>query len=99
MADTKLVSDHPADDSAAKNGELPTAASLPPQDLDPAETQEWLDSLEYVLKTRGPERVRQLLGALDQKARQAGVELPHALNTPYINTIPVSQQPRYPGNR
>ena len=82
----------------AANGEQQSPVP-PPQDLDPAETQEWLDSLEYVLKTRGPERVRQLLGALDQKARQAGVELPHALNTPYINTIPLSQQPRYPGNR
>ena len=82
----------------AANGEQQSPVP-PPQDLDPAETQEWLDSLEYVLKTRGPERVRQLLGALDQKARQAGVELPHALNTPYINTIPHHQQPRYPGNR
>jgi pyruvate dehydrogenase E1 component len=82
----------------AANGEQQSPVP-PPHDLDPAETQEWLDSLEYVLKTRGPERVRQLLGALDQKARQAGVELPHALNTPYINTIPHHQQPRYPGNR
>jgi pyruvate dehydrogenase complex dehydrogenase (E1) component len=39
---------------AGQNGSSPTL--LPPQDVDPAETQEWLDSLEYVLKTRGPER-------------------------------------------
>src|SRR5687767_1608685 len=71
----------------------------PPQDIDPAETQEWIDSLEYVLNTKGPERVKQLLAVLDRKARQAGVELPHALNTPYINTIHASQQLRYPGNR
>jgi pyruvate dehydrogenase E1 component len=98
MSDTNTASDPAAvENLAGQNGSSPTL--LPPQDVDPAETQEWLDSLEYVLKTRGPERVRLLLGALDQKARQAGVELPHALNTPYTNTIPVSQQPRYPGNR
>jgi pyruvate dehydrogenase E1 component len=99
MAETQTdPSAFPAGTPHGTNGEQQSALP-PPHDLDPAETQEWLDSLEYVLKTRGPERVRQLLGALDQKARQAGVELPHALNTPYINSIPVAQQPRYPGNR
>jgi pyruvate dehydrogenase E1 component len=81
------------------NGEGPPVTPVPPQDIDPAETREWLDSLEYVLNTKGPERVKQLLGMLDGKARQAGVTLPHALNTPYINTIAAAQQPRYPGNR
>src|SRR6187397_3445448 len=78
------------------NGEGPPVTPVPPQDIDPAETQEWLDSLEYVLSTKGPERVKQLLGMLDAKARQAGVTLPHALNTPYINTIPAARQSRYP---
>ncbi len=77
----------------------PVLAPSQSQDVDPAETQEWLDSLEYVLNTKGPDRVKQLLALLDAKARQAGVAMPHALNTPYINTIPPSQQPRYPGNR
>jgi len=73
MSDTNTASDPAAAlNLAGQNGSSPTL--LPPQDADPAETQEWLDSLEYVLKTRGPERVRQLLGALDSKARQAGVE-------------------------
>jgi pyruvate dehydrogenase E1 component len=83
----------------ASNGDGPPVTPIPPQDIDPAETREWLDSLEYVLNTKGPERVKQLLGMLDAKARQAGVMLPHALNTPYINTIPPSLQARYPGNR
>jgi len=85
--------------AAAANGEGPHITPVPPADIDPAETQEWLESLEYVLNTKGPERVKQLLAVLDRKARQEGVELPYALNTPYINTIHVSQQPRYPGNR
>ncbi|MCA9165964.1 MAG: hypothetical protein KDA62_23415, partial [Planctomycetales bacterium] len=69
------------------------------EDIDPAETQEWLESLEYVLNSRGPERVNYLLSVLERKARRAGVDRPAALNTSYINSIPVDKQPPYPGNR
>ncbi len=68
-------------------------------DADPAETQEWLDSLEYVLNSRGPDRARYLLSVMEQKARKAGVDRPMAMNTPYINTIQADKQPPYPGNR
>src|SRR3954471_611473 len=68
-------------------------------DVDPAETQEWLESLEYVLKTKGTERAKYLLSVLESEATEKGVELPHPLNTPYINTIPKTRQERYPGNR
>jgi pyruvate dehydrogenase E1 component len=68
-------------------------------DFDPAETAEWLQSLQYVLETKGPERVKFLLSVLDDAASRQGVELPFAINTPYINTIPADQQPLYPGNR
>jgi pyruvate dehydrogenase E1 component len=68
-------------------------------DVDPAETQEWLDSLEYVLQHGGPERVNYLLSVLEQQARRAGVDRPATMNTAYINTIPVDKQPPYPGNR
>ncbi|MFP6676472.1 MAG: hypothetical protein VB878_15415 [Pirellulaceae bacterium] len=52
------------------------------QDVDPTETAEWLDSLEYVLDSKGPERAQYLLKVLDGHARRAGVELPIASNTP-----------------
>jgi len=68
-------------------------------DVDPIETSEWIDSLRYVLETKGPERVRYLLSVLDEAAYREGVKLPFAANTPYINSIPTSQQPVYPGNR
>ena len=68
-------------------------------DINPVETAEWLDSLEYVLESEGPDRAEYLLGKLTDIARQRGVDLPMALNTPYINTIPVSEQSAYPGNR
>jgi len=68
-------------------------------DLDPVETAEWLASLQYVLEAKGPERAKFLLSMLDEVAAGQGVELPFAINTPYINTIPVDRQPQYPGNR
>lgn len=68
-------------------------------DTDPVETREWLESLQYIIRSRGIDRARYILEALENQARQEGVDLPFGLNTPYINTIPASQQPTYPGNR
>ena len=70
-----------------------------PNDVDPAETAEWLESLDYVLESKGPERVGQLISALETTANRHGVELPFTATTPYINTIPREKQPPYPGNR
>src|SRR5882757_6780760 len=70
-----------------------------PNDVDPAETAEWLESLDYVLERKGPERVQQLLTALEQAAIRNGVELPFTATTPYVNTIPHDKEPRYPGKR
>ncbi len=70
-----------------------------PNDVDPAETAEWLESLDYVLERKGPERVQQLLTALEQAAIRHGVELPFTATTPYVNTIPHDKEPRYPGKR
>ena len=68
-------------------------------DSDPAETAEWLESLDYVLENKGPERVKQLLAALEGAAHRNNVDLPFTATTPYFNTIPRSQQPAYPGDR
>jgi pyruvate dehydrogenase E1 component len=62
------------------------------------ETREWLDSLDYVLQTGGPERVARLLQQLSIHAQRAGVRLPFTANTPYINTIPTDEQPPFPGS-
>jgi pyruvate dehydrogenase E1 component len=70
-----------------------------PNDVDPAETAEWLESLDYVLERKGPERAQQLLAVLEEAAIRHGVELPFTATTPYINTIPRDKQPRYPGKR
>jgi pyruvate dehydrogenase E1 component len=75
------------------------AAKSAPVDSDPAETEEWLESLRYVLENKGPDRVNYLLAKLDEAAYQAGVDLPFSATTPYINTISAERQPPYPGNR
>ncbi|MCZ6722336.1 MAG: pyruvate dehydrogenase (acetyl-transferring), homodimeric type, partial [Gammaproteobacteria bacterium] len=68
-------------------------------DLDPQETQEWIESLESVLEREGPERVHFLLEKLIDKARRSGAYLPFTPNTAYVNTIPVSAQRPIPGDQ
>jgi pyruvate dehydrogenase E1 component len=63
------------------------------------EKQDWLDALEELLETEGPERVIDILHDLQVSAHRKGVRLPFSANTPYINTIPKSDQPPYPGDR
>ncbi|MEI6658737.1 MAG: pyruvate dehydrogenase (acetyl-transferring), homodimeric type, partial [Planctomycetota bacterium] len=68
-------------------------------DADPTETREWLDSLRYVINSRGGDRAAYLLQAIEQEAYRLGVQIPFSATTPYINTIPVDKQPAFPGNR
>jgi pyruvate dehydrogenase E1 component len=68
-------------------------------ELEALETREWLESLDYVLQSGGPTRVGRLLRDLHDHARRRGVRLPFTANTPYINTIPASEQPPFPGSR
>ncbi|MGB5735556.1 MAG: pyruvate dehydrogenase (acetyl-transferring), homodimeric type [Thiohalocapsa sp.] len=68
-------------------------------DIDPQETQEWLDSLDAVLENEGVERAHYLLERLIDKARRSGAHLPYSANTAYVNSIPVQQQERFPGDR
>lgn len=67
-------------------------------DIDPQETQEWLDALESVLINEGPERAHFLLEKLVEKARRSGAYLPYSANTAYINTIPTGREVRSPGD-
>ena len=67
-------------------------------ELDQIETTEWLESLEYVIQSKGHNRAKQLIKDLENYAHEAGVALPFSSNTPYVNTIPRSNQPAFPGN-
>ncbi len=73
-------------------------ASAPEYDQDPQETREWLEALEGVLETEGPDRAHFLLEQLIEKARRSGAFLPYSANTAYINTIPPSKEERSPGD-
>ncbi len=68
------------------------------QDLDPIETQEWLDSLESVLDHEGEERAHYLLTRMGELATRTGTQLPYAITTPYRNTIPVTHEAHMPGD-
>ena len=77
-------------------------ASSNPSDLkqiNEIENQEWRESLDYVLQTAGPDRVQQILRLLQVRAQEQGVSIPFTANTPYINSIPRTQQPIFPGDR
>jgi pyruvate dehydrogenase E1 component len=70
-----------------------------PDDLDPQETKEWLESIDSVLKTHGAERAHFLLERLIDFTRRSGKYLPYKPNTAYVNTISGAQEKDYPGDR
>ena len=74
-------------------------SKLPTIDIDSLETQEWLESMESVLENEGPERAHYLLEKLIDHARRSGTHLPFEAKTAYVNTIPVSQEPKMPGDQ
>ncbi|KQP10918.1 pyruvate dehydrogenase [Methylobacterium sp. Leaf99] len=69
------------------------------RDLDPVETQEWLDSLDGVLDVDGPERAHYLIEQVIDGARKKGAPVPYSANTAYLNTILPQNQDPHPGDR
>jgi pyruvate dehydrogenase E1 component len=68
-------------------------------DVDPTETQEWLDSLSSVVRAEGPDRALYLLSKLQEQAGSLGIQSAYqGVTTTYKNTIPASKEPSYPGN-
>ncbi len=67
-------------------------------DIDPGETQEWLDSLDAVVDVHGKTRARFLLGKLLDHASESQVSFPATVTTPYVNTIPRESEPWFPGD-
>src|SRR5258708_3024590 len=70
-----------------------------PVDPDTQEVAEWIEAFDQVVDEGGTRRGTQLLEALSKRAREAGVDVPVQLNTPYMNTIPVEDEVDYPGDR
>jgi len=68
------------------------------------EWQKWLDSLEHILEVAlkdqaGPDRAPHIMDTLIKRLRKSGIPLPAPVSTPYVNTIPVEEEPEYPGDR
>lgn len=74
-------------------------SDMPNQDVDPQETQEWVDALEAVLEQDGVDRAHFLLESLIEKARRSGAYLPYDATTAYLNTIPAGREPTMPGDQ
>jgi pyruvate dehydrogenase E1 component len=68
------------------------------EDIDPAETKEWIEALQSVLEIEGSERAHFLIERLVAVTRHSGFDIPFSANTAYINTIPVAQQAQMPGD-
>ena len=73
---------------------------LPSQipDVDPAETAEWLESLDAVVSEQGRQRARFLMLKLLERAREQAVGVPGLTSTDFINTISPEREPWFPGD-
>jgi len=69
-----------------------------PIDADPAETTEWVESLDSVLEARGKRRARYLIKRLTEVARRRGALPEGPLTTDFVNTIPPAESPEHPGD-
>ncbi|MGR4009679.1 pyruvate dehydrogenase (acetyl-transferring), homodimeric type [Leucobacter sp. 1207-22] len=68
------------------------------EDVDPAETAEWRDSLDAVVKERGAGRGRQIMTDLLDRSRQLHLNVPMVPTTDYVNTIASADEPEFPGD-
>src|SRR5271156_5631465 len=67
--------------------------------IEDVEIQEWLESLDSVLESSGPEVAAEILERVGAHAAVAGIDLPFTANTPYANTIPARLEPLFPGDQ
>ncbi|MEY3595924.1 MAG: pyruvate dehydrogenase component, partial [Actinomycetota bacterium] len=67
-------------------------------DIDPTETNEWMESLDAVIDSHGKTRARYLLSRLLERAQKNQVSFPATVSTPYVNSIPREQEPWFPGD-
>ncbi|RFY43843.1 pyruvate dehydrogenase (acetyl-transferring), homodimeric type, partial [Salmonella enterica subsp. enterica serovar Enteritidis] len=69
-------------------------------DVDPIETRYWLQAIDSVIREEGVERAQFLIDQVLKQARNGGLDiaLGGSVHRDYINTIPVEDEPAYPGN-
>ena len=88
--------------SGTRSGATPSVIheGLPTQlpDIDPEETQDWVDSFDAMVSERGRDRARYLMLRLLERARETQVGVPALRSTDYINSIPPEREPWFPGD-
>lgn len=69
-------------------------------DVDPIETRDWLQAIESVIREEGVERAQYIIDKVLNEARKGGVSVAAGSvgSRDYINTIPVEDEPAYPGD-
>ena len=75
------------------------AEPISKDDIDPVETNEWIDSLNSVIENDGSSRASYLLNKVINQAYKSGLVLPDTRTTPYINTIPPEAEEKSPGDQ
>ena len=78
---------------------METKVAVPAQSKFSEEVAEWIEAFDDLIVGEGPEQGAELIAALRQRAREAGISTPGALTTPYLNTIPRHEEVPYPGDR
>jgi pyruvate dehydrogenase E1 component len=78
---------------------MTTRVTVPVQSDFSQELREWIEAFDDVVVDEGPEQGAELLNALRQRAREAGISQGSDLITPYVNTIPKHEEAPYPGDR
>ena len=80
----------------------PAGSGARPARTADADKKRWLEALEYViehaLKGQGSDQASFFLDNLAGRLSESGIEVPHPVSTPYVNTIPVEKQPAFPGD-
>src|ERR1051325_11756109 len=85
--------------STRDNDQMNNETYAPPHHIEDVEIQEWLESLDSVLESSGPEVATEILERLRAHATVSGIDLPFSANTPYANSIPARLQPLFPGDQ
>ena len=87
-----------ATDEQRRTGDRLARDAVNGVDPNPAETGEWLESLENVLEHGGVDRANFLLERLSSRLTETGAPLPYTVTTPYRNTIPANKEAFMPGD-
>lgn len=69
-----------------------------PKEVNDIEDQEWIESLAAVIADEGPKRAVEVVELIQTYAMKSGLRIPPQVLTPYLNSIPVTEEPQYPGN-